>query len=149
MKPLLLNSSYLLKEESRILSKRFGRDYSPIYSEGDVKRTLDLIRVCPDYDHLYDLAYRIANADQKQYLVIHHHRVPLKANCIALSRFSSHAPTADLVKFASSMNTNQIVLVHGEAEAKKELKSLIEQACSKEDKTTKILTSFKGMRIEL
>ncbi len=95
------------------------------------------------------LAYRIAHADQKQYLVIYHHRVPLKANCTAMSSFSSHAPTQDLVHYASSMKTNQIVLVHGESGAKKELADLIRQACSNQNKTTKIVPSTKGMTMEL
>lgn len=95
------------------------------------------------------LAYRIANADQKQYLVIYHHRVPLKANCIAMSSFSSHAPTQDLVQYASSMKANQIVLVHGESGVKKELADLIRQACSKQNKTTKVVPSTKGMTMEL
>ncbi len=55
MKPLLLNSSYLVKEEARILSKRFGRDYAPIYSEEDVKHALSLIQVYSEYDQIYRL----------------------------------------------------------------------------------------------
>lgn len=55
MKPLLFNSCAILNEEARILSKKFGRSYSPLYSEEDVEKTLDLIVVYNDYNRVYTL----------------------------------------------------------------------------------------------
>lgn len=57
MKPLLLNSCYIVNEEARILSKRYKRQYKPLYSEEDVYRTLSLIRT---YD-THHLVYRLDN----------------------------------------------------------------------------------------
>lgn len=43
MKPLLLNCAHILKSEADILSKKYKRSYSPIYSEDDVKNTFNYI----------------------------------------------------------------------------------------------------------
>lgn len=55
MKPLLLNSCYILGEEAKILSKRYKREYAPIYTESDVHRTLALIHTYGGYDTVYQL----------------------------------------------------------------------------------------------
>lgn len=55
MKPLLLNSCYILNDEARVLSKRYKRDYSPIYEEKDVYETLDLIYEHDEYNRVYKL----------------------------------------------------------------------------------------------
>lgn len=55
MKPLLLNSCYIINDEARVLSKRYKRDYSPIYEEKDVYETLDLIYEHDEYNRVYKL----------------------------------------------------------------------------------------------
>lgn len=55
MKSLLLNSCYIVEEEARILSKRYGREYKPLYSEQDVYNTLDLIHEYNKYDEIIKL----------------------------------------------------------------------------------------------
>lgn len=50
MKPLLLNSAFILKSEASILSYKYKRDYSPIYDEDDVYKTLELVY---EYDDLH------------------------------------------------------------------------------------------------
>lgn len=52
MKPLLLNCAFILSEESLVLSKRYKRTYTPLYDEGDVMKTLNLIR---EYDNLHTM----------------------------------------------------------------------------------------------
>lgn len=52
---LLLNSAMILQEEARILTKRYKRNYSPIYSEDDVYKTLDYFYIFDDYHTLYCL----------------------------------------------------------------------------------------------
>lgn len=49
MKPLLLNSCYIVNEEARILSKRYGRAYLPLYEECDVKKAFSLISIYDEY----------------------------------------------------------------------------------------------------
>ena len=51
MKLLLVNSCHILNDESKILSKQFGRNYKPIYEITDVYNTFDLI-------YEYDAQYR-------------------------------------------------------------------------------------------
>ena len=55
MKPLLLNSCYILNDEANVLTKRYKREYVPIYEEKDVYDTLDLILEYDEYDHVYML----------------------------------------------------------------------------------------------
>lgn len=52
---MLLNSSFILESDARMLSKKFGRDYSPIYTEDDVYRALDFVYEYDNYDTLYKL----------------------------------------------------------------------------------------------
>lgn len=50
MKPLLFNSAFILKGEANTLSHKFKREYTPIYEEEDVYKTLEL--VC-EYDDIH------------------------------------------------------------------------------------------------
>lgn len=54
-KHLLLNCVFILADEARVLSKRYGRDYSPIYSEDDVYNTFKFYTVYNQYDTLFQL----------------------------------------------------------------------------------------------
>lgn len=55
MKSLLLNSSYIVNEEARILSKKFSRDYKPLYDDGDVYNTLKLLEIHDEYNKVIKL----------------------------------------------------------------------------------------------
>lgn len=55
MESLLLNCAFILDSESRIISKRYSREYSPIYTEDDVYRTLDFVYTYENYDEIYKL----------------------------------------------------------------------------------------------
>lgn len=55
MKSLLFNCAYILNEEARILSKRYDREYQPIYDENDVSNTLRLIEVHNTYNDIIKL----------------------------------------------------------------------------------------------
>lgn len=50
MSPLLLNSCAIVQDEARVLSKRYNREYEPLYSEGDVYTALSLIQIYNEYD---------------------------------------------------------------------------------------------------
>lgn len=95
------------------------------------------------------LSYRIKNYRDNKLIKINGEQIPNKADCITLSTFSSHANFEDLVKYGSSLNTNKVVLVHGSKEAKKCLSSKMAEAISKNDKTYKVIESYKGMIIRL
>lgn len=50
MKPLLLNSAFILKSEANALSCRYKREYIPLYEESDAHNTLNYIY---EYDDLH------------------------------------------------------------------------------------------------
>lgn len=50
MRSLLFNCAFIAADEARILSKQHNRNYSPIYNEDDVSKTLQLIEVYDDYN---------------------------------------------------------------------------------------------------
>ena len=52
---LLRNSSYILEDEARILSKRYKRNYLPIYDIGDVERVKDFYCIYDGYDKIFEL----------------------------------------------------------------------------------------------
>lgn len=55
IKPLLLNSCFILQDEARVLSKRYKREYMPLYSENDVYRALELIDTYDEFNQVYQL----------------------------------------------------------------------------------------------
>lgn len=52
MKALLLNSCYIVNEEAKILSKRYNRNYKPLYEEDDVYKALSLIEIYNGYNRI-------------------------------------------------------------------------------------------------
>ena len=54
-KYLLLNCAFIVADEARVLSKRYGREYEPLYLEDDVWNTIKLFQVYDKYDSLYQL----------------------------------------------------------------------------------------------
>lgn len=52
---LLKNSAFIMDSDTRYLTKKYKREYSPIYLEDDVYRTLDFIYEFNEYDKVYKL----------------------------------------------------------------------------------------------
>ena len=52
---LLRNCAFILNDEARILSKRYKREYVPIYTEDDVERVIDFFYEYNNYNLIYDL----------------------------------------------------------------------------------------------
>lgn len=50
MKALLMNCAYIVADEARVLSKRYHREYKPLFDEGDVLKTMSLIHVFDEYN---------------------------------------------------------------------------------------------------
>lgn len=53
MKPLFLNSCMIIKDETRVLSKIYKREYKPLYDEENVYKTLGLIEIYDEYNTVY------------------------------------------------------------------------------------------------
>ena len=95
------------------------------------------------------LSYRIKNFKTNKTININKKPIPNKADCIALSSFSSHANRDDLIEFASSQNCEKIYLVHGDEQARIELKEDLEKALSDLCKSTRVIIANKGTKISL
>lgn len=53
--PMLKNSSFIMDSEARMLTKKFKREYSPIYIEDDVYKALDFVYEYNELNKLYVL----------------------------------------------------------------------------------------------
>ena len=95
------------------------------------------------------LSYKIKNYKDHKTININKKPVPNRADTICLSTFSSHAGFDDLVTYGSSLKTNKLVLVHGDTDAKENLKKKLKDAISKNDNTYKVVCSEKDMVINL
>lgn len=95
------------------------------------------------------LSYKINNTKRNASVKINGKYVENKINIVSLQTFSSHAPCSDLVEIGAGLNTDKIVLQHGSQEAKENLKCLLEDEISKQNKTSKVVISNQGMFIRL
>lgn len=95
------------------------------------------------------LSYRIQH--YKAFHTIKIKQIPIinRADCITLSTFSSHANHNELIQYGSSLNTNQLILVHGSESSKNCLAEKLKLAISQNDKTYKVKASHIGMAIHL
>lgn len=60
MKSLLMNCAYIIDDEARVLSKRYHREYKPLYNTEDVLKTMSLIHVYDDYNVINNLNENIS-----------------------------------------------------------------------------------------
>lgn len=57
---LLKNCAFILNDEARILSKRYKREYKPIYNENDVFATLDLFSLYDEVNTVFTLDDKVS-----------------------------------------------------------------------------------------
>ena len=76
---------------------------------------------------------------------------PYKNKCclVDLHSYSSHMQHDDLVKYYKSINCEKIYLVHGDEQARIELKQDLEKALSDLCKSTRVIIANKGTKISL
>ena len=60
MIPLLLNCSFILEHEAKILSKKYKREYKNIYEEKDVYDLIDKIVTYNEYNKIYQLDDKVS-----------------------------------------------------------------------------------------
>ena len=80
--------------------------------------------------------------DKKDVLIKH-------CNIRRFNTFSSHASQKNLINYILQCNCNKVVLMHGEDEAKEELKAKLEDILSENNRTTKVFVSELDFTIEL
>ena len=95
------------------------------------------------------LSWRIKNYRDHRFISINKERIANLSDCISLSSFSSHAGHEDLVRYGSSLNCGKLILVHGDADGKKDLSDELKESISKNDKTYRVLCAFRGMVVHL
>lgn len=95
------------------------------------------------------LSYRIKNYKDHKTININKKPVPNRADVICLNTLSSHANFDELVKYGSNLHTDKLILVHGDTDAKINLKNKLKESISKNDKTYKVVCSEKDMVIKL
>jgi len=91
------------------------------------------------------LSYRIKNCKGNDTIKINKIDVPNRADSITMSTYSSHANHDELVYIGSQLNTEKIYLVHGSDVAEADLQRDLQEALSKENKTTRVLITSKDM----
>ena len=60
MKSLLMNCAYIVADEARVLSKRYSREYKPLFDENDVLKTMSLVNVYDNYNIVNNLNENIS-----------------------------------------------------------------------------------------
>lgn len=95
------------------------------------------------------LSYRIKNYRDNKFISINKEQVANKADCITLSTFSTHAGFSDLLEYGSSLNTNKLILVHGDIKSKKSLEDSLKTKISENNKTYRVICANRGMFIRL
>lgn len=55
MKALLMNCAYIVQDEARLLSKRYHREYKPLFDEDDVLKTMTMVYEYDDYNTIINL----------------------------------------------------------------------------------------------
>ena len=95
------------------------------------------------------LSYRVKNYREHKFISINKEKIPNKADCVTLSSFSSHANYTDLVTYGSSLNTNKVILVHGSTKSKSSLSAALSDAISKNNKTYKVISAYRGLIVNL
>ena len=95
------------------------------------------------------ISYKIKNAKRGEIIKINKSPVKVASQILELTSYSSHADKSDLIKLATDVDYEKCILVHGEPDAKKNLKKSIEAWLSKKNKTAKVVCATKGMHIRL
>jgi metallo-beta-lactamase family protein len=95
------------------------------------------------------LAGRIKNGSTQKTININGKPYKNKCNLVDLKSFSSHMQHNDLVNYYKCINTEKLYLVHGDKQARIELKEDLEKALEDCCKSTRVVIVNKGTKISL
>lgn len=93
------------------------------------------------------LKEKIKNPNKKN-ILIEKNNYHFNCNVVELSSFSSHIQRQELINLMKELNTDKIVLVHGEIEGRKQLAIDSMNALKEVSKTTRVVSAEKNMNIE-
>lgn len=93
------------------------------------------------------LKEKITNPDKKN-ILIEKVNFPFNCSVVELNSFSSHAQRDELINIMKEMNTDKIVLVHGEIDGRKQLCKDAMDEIMKVNKTTRVVSAERNIKIE-
>lgn len=108
----------------------------------------DIIIFC-GYCGIGTLGWKIKNSKQQKTITINNKVLRNRCQMIDLHSFSSHMQHDDLVNYYKSIQADRIYLIHGDKQARIELKEDLENELRKMCKSTKVGIVTKDMRISL
>ena len=95
------------------------------------------------------LAGKIKNGTNQKTITINGKAIKNKCTLVDLHSYSSHMQREDLIKYYKSINCEKIYLVHGDTNARLDLKEDLENALTECYKSTRVVVVNKGTRISL
>lgn len=95
------------------------------------------------------LGYKIKHLDDQKTVTINNKVVKNKCYVVECRSFSSHRQNYDLINYYKGIQTDCIYLVHGDPEARQELKEDLEREIANMSKTTKVKIANKSTVIRL
>lgn len=95
------------------------------------------------------LAWHIKNGQKQKTININGKPYKNKCQLVNLHSFSSHMQRNELINYYKSINCEKIYLVHGDMQARLELKEDLEQEILKNCKSTRVIVVNKGTKISL
>ena len=101
------------------------------------------------YAGIDTLAGKIKHGTDKKTININGKPYKNKCQLVDLHSYSSHIQHDDLVKYYKSINCEKIYLVHGDEQARLELKEDLEDALADCCKSTRVIIVNKGTKISL
>lgn len=118
------------------------------WAQSIIPRSSDIIIFC-GYCGIDTLGWKIKNAKYQKTITISNKVLRNRCQVIDLKSFSSHMQQTDLINYYKSIQADKIYLIHGDLQARLELKEDLEKELSKMCKSTKVGIITKDMRISL
>ncbi len=116
------------------------------WTKSVISRANDCILFC-GYTGEGTLGYAIKNSQLHKTVAIQGKQYKNRANIVDLKSFSSHMQHDDLVGYYSSILSQKIYLVHGDEDAKLNLKKDIEARLAEKYRTTKVIVTNKSTKL--
>lgn len=95
------------------------------------------------------LAWKIKNKTQNPVINIEGKRVSNNIQITVLNSFSSHADYEDLIDYYTTVKYNKIVLLHSEEKSKLKFAEDLKKKLSKVNRSDKVISAVKDMKIEI
>ena len=116
------------------------------WTKSVISKANDCILFC-GYTGEGTLGYAIKNSQLHKTVTIQGKQYKNRANIVDLKSFSSHMQHDDLVDYYSAVFAQKIYLVHGDEDAKLNLKRDVEARLAEKYRTTKVIATNKSTKL--